>query len=155
MRQHPLADGVLYSTWRDIVKQWGDRWRNFEPWEFASHDNGEFYWHERTFDAIQQARDIVGRPLVINSGHRSWMRNLAIGGAPRSAHLFIALDVSLRGHNLQALYMALKAAGFKSFGFYRSFIHVDLRPGRKWYGSQEAKAMWKPILDGEFTDVRL
>jgi len=142
---HPLSDGVLYSHWTDVLEiPWP--YRNFQPHEFASGGNGELYWHELTFKAIQLARDIIGHPLYVNSAHRDWLHNLAIGGAPRSAHLYIALDISTRDQDRARIYHALLKAGFKSFGFYETFIHVDMRPGRRWYGSARARAIWQPIL---------
>lgn len=145
MRRHALSDGILYSHWSDVRSlPWV--WRNFTPKELSSNGSGEFYWHKRTFDAVQRARDILGHPLYVNSAHRDWLYNIAVGGAPLSAHLFIALDISTRGQDRARIYHALLKAGFKSFGFYESFIHVDLRPGRRWYGSQTARKIWAPIL---------
>lgn len=142
--EHPLSDGVLHSHWRDIsTRDW--RWRNFTPRELACNKTDEFYWHERTLDALQQLRNIIGR-LVVNSAHRNWLHNVAIGGAPRSAHLWLAIDVSIIGHNLAVLYWAAKKVGFRSFGFYDRFIHLDLRPGRMWFGSITAKEQWAPII---------
>lgn len=153
--RHPLSDGILYSKWRDIFGAHVWRWKNFTPREFASKRDGEFYWHPRTFDAIQRARDSFGRPLIVNSAHRSWLRNAAIGGAPRSAHLFIAIDVSTIGYSRADVYQALVSAGFESFGFYVNFIHADLRPGRRWHGSVEAKRIWKPIFDMQPPEISL
>ena len=152
LRANPLSGGVLYSHWRDI-KHW--HWKNFKPSEFASKSNGEFYWHIKTFDAIQRAREILGKPVYINSAHRDWLYNIAVGGAPRSAHLFIALDISTRGHNRAEVYNALTEAGFKSFGFYKTFIHADMRPNRRWFGSVAAKAVWQPILSMGTPEIAL
>lgn len=152
-RVHPLSDGILFSDTNISGLNW--KWKNFTPAEFSSKNNGEFYWHTRTFDAIQKARETIGKPLVINSAHRDWLHNAAIGGAPRSAHLYIALDVSTRGHSRGEVYHALLDAGFTSFGFYRHFIHVDLRPGRRWYGSIEARRIWEPILNMETPELQL
>lgn len=151
-----ISDGILYSHWLDIPTDgWSDRWPNFEPWEFASRDKGEFYYHPQTFDAIQRARDLRRAALVLNSAHRSWLHNLAIRGAPRSAHLYIALDVSTWGHNRLELYEILLKAGFTSFGFYVNFIHVDLRPGRRWFGSSAARSLWLPLLERSSDASRL
>lgn len=150
--RNPLADGFLAASVRD-VRRLAWRWVNFTPSEFASRGNGQIYWHERTFDAIQKAREILGFPIYINSANRDWMYNIAVGGAPRSAHLYIALDVSTRGVDRLLVFLALLIAGFKSFGFYKTFIHVDLRPGRRWFGSREAKTIWEPLLNG--VDVAL
>jgi len=144
---HPLADGALYSHWSAFpMSEW--KWKNFTPKELASKGNGEFYYHPRTLNALQKARSALGKPLYINSGHRDWLHNLAVGGVPRSAHLWLACDISTRGHNLAQLRAILMASGFKTFGYYNRFIHADLRPGRLWYGSQEAKTQWQPIIDG-------
>ena len=145
---HPLSAGILFSHYREMpLDGWEKRWPNFKPYEFASHVDHEAYYHPPTFDAIQKARNIIGKPIQINSAHRSWLRNLAIGGAPLSAHLYIALDVSTKGHNRLTVYKALKKAGFKSFGFYLNFIHADLRPdNRRWYGGAQAKALWQPLI---------
>ena len=155
MQRHPLSDGILYSTWKDIPKSRNWSWLKFTPREFASRRDGEFYWHPRTFNAIQTAREIFGQPLTINSAHRSWLHNAAIGGAPRSAHLHIALDVSTHGYSRMEVYQALVAAGFKSFGYYVNFIHTDLRPGRRWFGSPQAKKLWQPLFDMEQPEIRL
>lgn len=141
----PLSDGTLHSSWQDISQDdW--EWPNFTPEELSSNGSGEFYWHVKTFDALQRARQMLGLPLFVNSAHRDWLYNLAIGGAPLSAHLFIAADISTRNHNRLNLYAALKSVGFESFGFYETFIHVDMRQGRMWYGTEQAKAVWARVL---------
>lgn len=153
--QNPLADGILFSHWRDMpTAGWTDRWPDFQPWEFASRDKGQAYYHPRTFDAIQRARNFIGAALFINSAHRSVLHNLAVRGSPRSAHLFIALDVSTRGHDRLSLFRALLKAGFRSFGFYQNFIHVDMRPGRRWFGDQLARKLWEPLLAQHTADQR-
>ena len=154
MEPHPLDDGTLYRSWVDASHlPWP--YSNFSREELASRSNGEFYEHHRTFAAIQSARTRLGKPVYINSAHRDWLHNIAIGGAPLSAHLFIALDVSLRGHDKLALYRVLKSVGFTSFGFYETFIHVDMRPGRSWYGSPQARDAWAPILAAPEVDLTL
>lgn len=151
---NPLHGGFLAAGVHDVSRlPW--RWTKFEPHEFASKGNGEIYWHEPTFDAIQRTRDILGAPININSAHRDWLHNIAVGGAPRSAHLFIALDVSTRGHDRAVLWKALRLAGFMSAGFYNTFIHCDLRRGRRWYGSLSAKKLWEPILNMQAPEIAL
>lgn len=138
-----LSPGVIYKHWRDVPTDgWKERWPNFHPSEFASADNSEFYYHALTFDTIQRARTKKGSAIWLNSAHRSWLRNLAVGGVSQSAHLQIALDVSLKDEDPMFMYRLLRWAGFTSFGLYSTFIHCDLRPGRFWYGSQAAKTTW-------------
>lgn len=146
--RHPLADGVLHSHWLDVIDiEWP--WENFTPQELACNMSGQFYWHARTFNAIQLSRDLFGQPIMINSAHRSWLHNIAVGGAPGSMHKHIALDISTRGYGrtqLRRLLTALQRGGFKGFGYYNSFIHVDLGRGRFWFSSDTAKAKWLPVM---------
>ena len=118
------------------------RWPNFHPKEFASPDNGCLpYWPE-FFDRVQTARTAVGKPFKINSAHRSWRYNLAVGGAPKSEHKRLAVDISLRGHDKFMLRDALRAAGFKGIGMYQTFLHADLGRKRFWYGGEYSKKAW-------------
>lgn len=125
-----------------------ERWPNFSPDEEWMHCRccGEFYYDETAFDSLQAARNIVGMPFNINSGHRCVRHNTKVNGAPKSEHLRIAFDISTHGHDRRVLFNALKAAGFRSFGFYKDFIHADLRKGRRWYG-KGAAGIWKGIVD--------
>jgi len=129
---------MLYEHWSE-VKAW--EWKNFLPAEVACPCCGELYLDRISMDRIQKARDLVGRPLIINSAHRCPIHNARVGGAPLSQHKLIAFDVSLIGYDRKYLFSVLKQAGFTSFGLYRTFIHADVRPGRLWYG-KGAKELW-------------
>jgi uncharacterized protein YcbK (DUF882 family) len=94
-------------------------------------------------DALQGARDQVGRPFHILSAHRCSLHNARVGGAPRSQHLRLAVDIALRGHDPTALHSALRGAGFTGFGFYTTFIHTDMGPKRQWFGSRKARKQWQ------------
>jgi len=94
-------------------------------------------------DALQAARDRVGRPFHILSAHRCTLHNARVGGAPHSQHLRLAVDIALRGHDPTALHAALKHTGFTGFGFYTTFIHADMGPTRQWFGSQKARTQWQ------------
>lgn len=98
-------------------------------------------------DALQTARYRVNRPFRILSGHRCRTHNARVGGAPLSQHLKLAADIALRGHEAGRLYQALKDADFTGFGFYTTFIHADLGPSRRWYGSHLARQQWHNWLD--------
>jgi len=149
-----ITDGILYSHFSDVRDiPW--RWKNFTAQELSSNGGGEYYHHEATLDAAQACRDALGLPMVINSGHRSWLHNIAVGGAPRSAHLYIAADIPTGSHDRYELYTTLKRAGFTSFGFYETFIHTDMRPERMWYGSEGAKRIWDAIINRPAPDVLL
>jgi uncharacterized protein YcbK (DUF882 family) len=90
---------------------------------------------EPALDALQRLRDLLGRPLIVRSGYRSEAHNRAVGGAPRSRHLFgTAFDIDMTGHDPTAFEAAARSVGFLGFGFYPrlSFIHIDLGPARVW-----------------------
>lgn len=106
---------------------------------------GEYYHDPNSLDMLQAARDIVGRPFHLTSGHRCNIHNARVGGRPLSMHKMLALDISLRGHNLLELRTGLVHAGFTTFGYYGSFIHTDKRVGRTWY-SKSGRKRWADIL---------
>ena len=118
-------------------------WPNFSPSELACRHCGEQYHWSRFMDGLQAARNLAGRPFKILSGHRCSLHNARIGGAPLSQHLRLAADISLQGHERGALYWACQQAGFTGFGFYTTFLHIDLGRPRRWYGSGKAKDLWQ------------
>lgn len=137
---------AFYKHWQHAEDEWNEtRWPNFSPGEelLACPLTGNFYLDPVAFDYLQSARTQVGKSFTINSGHRSPEHNKAVGGAKESAHLKIAFDISLHGHDRFNLHEELVRAGFTSFGFYKTFIHTDTRkPSRLWYG-EGAKALWE------------
>lgn len=143
--RHALAGGLLFKHYSHLPDgNW--IWPNFTPQELSCKHCGEFYWLPSTFDALQRLRDATGRPIRLNSAHRCKVWNYAVGGAPKSAHLHIAADIAQAGHDPAELLNQAKKAGFRSFGLYNNFIHVDERPGRFWFGSQSAREHWNSIL---------
>ena len=133
--------GRIYSHWRK--SPWDSkRWPNFHPSEFACKFSGEYYHWPEFIDRLQAARTAIGRPFKINSGHRSYYHNMRVGGSANSQHLKLAVDISLHGHDNHELRLALREAGFQGFGYYNSFIHVDLGRQRFWFG-KGAKSSWR------------
>ena len=118
-------------------------WPDFTPAEMACRHCGELYHWPRFMDALQSARNALGRPMHILSAHRCSLHNARVGGAPLSQHLRLAVDVSLHGHDRHALHDALRMAGFTGFGFYTTFIHADLGPRRSWSGNSKARDLWQ------------
>ena len=117
-------------------------WPNFTPAEMACRHCGESYEWPEFMDRLQIARDSIGRPFRILSAHRCALHNARVGGAPLSQHLKLAVDVSLKGHEPRYLYAMCKRAGFRGFGFYTSFLHIDLGRSRHWFGNQHARDLW-------------
>jgi len=120
-----------------------NRWPNFSHAEMACRHCGEVYDWPEFMDRLQQARTVVGRPFFIHSAHRCALHNARVGGAPLSQHLKLAVDIGLYGHDPRDLHRACKQAGFRGFGFYQTFIHVDLGRKRFWYGNKKAKQLWQ------------
>jgi len=121
----------IHAHWADC--SWpAERWPNFTAKELACPHCGELYIDRASIDLIQRARTSFG-PLRINSAHRCIIHNVHVGGAPMSQHKKIAFDVSVRGLDRFAVLRALQGAGFTTFGLYQTFIHTDIRPGRRWY----------------------
>ena len=117
-------------------------WPNFQPFEIASHGDGSVLIETDAMDLLQALRDGLGRPVVVNSAYRDPIHNAQIGGAPRSAHKYgHAFDLAIGGHDRHALFDAANAVGFVGFGFYRSFLHVDIGRRRQWWG-QGGKSSW-------------
>ena len=132
---------MIFPHWS--LAPWDEeRWLHFHPREFACKGNGELYYWPDFFDRIEAVRQTLGRPIRINSGHRSWRHNLAVGGAPKSEHRRLAVDISLAGHDRLDLLTACKAAGFTGFGYYRTFLHVDLGRPRFWFSGDASRDIW-------------
>lgn len=89
-------------------------------------------------------RDDMGRPFQILSAHRCALHNASVGGAPLSQHLTLAVDIALSGHNPQKLRAAAIRAGFSGFGYYRTFLHLDLGRPRHWLGGHSSvRTLWQ------------
>ncbi|MBL4871593.1 MAG: DUF882 domain-containing protein [Robiginitomaculum sp.] len=124
--------------------QWDrNTWPSFSRAEMACRHCGESYIWPEFMSRLQNARDMSGRPYIILSGHRCGLHNARVGGAPLSQHLKLAADIRLSGHEPRRLYQICKTMGFRGFGFYATFLHIDLGPKRVWYGNQKAKRLWQ------------
>lgn len=89
-------------------------------------------------------REILGRPMIINSAFRCSKHNKAVGGVGVSAHtLGKAFDVSLKGHDRFKVLEAARQAGFNGYGFYETFLHVDAWARRSWFDPKNIKAAKK------------
>ena len=123
------------------ISHWN--WPDFDPSEFACRHCGATYYWPEFLDRLQMARSEVGRPFIILSGHRCSLHNARIGGAPLSQHLKLAVDISAVGHSRRRLLTACHTAGFTGFGFYHTFLHIDLGGPRQWWPDEKARQLWQ------------
>lgn len=115
------------------VSSWEERYPNFTKSEVSCPLSGEMKVTDHAMGALQALRSLLGKPLIINSGYRSPEYNRRVRGAPRSKHVEgTAFDISTRNHDRYELYATARDVGFKGFGFYSTFLHVDLGPLRSW-----------------------
>lgn len=86
---------------------------------------------------LEELRQRVGKPLIINSGYRCEVHNRNVGGAKGSQHVKgTAADIRLPpGVTADELAELAEEVGFDGIGKYSSFVHVDVRgyPAR-WTG---------------------
>lgn len=94
-------------------------------------------------DMLNELREAMDQPLLLNSASRCPRHNLRVGGAKRSKHLATehlrstAFDISTdpkrySWYNLEApdqddLIATAVEIGFNGIGVYRTFVHVDKR----------------------------
>jgi uncharacterized protein YcbK (DUF882 family) len=123
---HPAP--VTAST---VIAGW--RWPHFTPAEMCSKGDGSLVLAAAAMDALERARMALGEPFVILSAYRDPLHNARVGGAPLSRHKAgDAFDIALAGHRRGELRAACAAAGFRGFGLYKVFLHIDMGPKRSW-----------------------
>lgn len=82
---------------------------------------------------LQHLRELMGCPLYISSGIRTYEENEACGGSKFSQHLYgLAVDIHTANWSAAKKFKLLKLAfelGFKGIAQGKDFIHLDMRPG--------------------------
>ena len=138
------ADGIIgEKTWTALDeirifsgKEEGEEYMtaNFKVKEFASKDGyGKVVLHIPMIRQLQKIRDHFGKPITINSGHRSRNHNKKVGGASNSFHVKgRAFDIVVKDTEPAAVARYAAEIGIKGIIRYDTFIHVDSRPARYW-----------------------
>ncbi|MDO9554531.1 D-Ala-D-Ala carboxypeptidase family metallohydrolase [Rhodonellum sp.] len=91
-----------------------------------------------TLIMLDRAREIADIPFAVASGYRTPSHNKKVGGVSNSAHtLGYAVDIRTTPATQQKVINALREAGFKRIGIYRTFVHADNDP------SKPSPATWK------------
>jgi len=124
-----------YAHYRDVKPEdWP--YKNFTPQEIACRGTGKLIANHAALAKLQALRDLLGRPLIINSAYRSPEYNATLtGAAPNSEHLKGgAFDISMSNQHPIEFEAAAKKVGFTGFGYYpdSNFIHVDIGRPRTW-----------------------
>lgn len=150
-----MKQGQYFRHWKHVPEFLWSLTPSFHPRTdpyLVSPDNGEFYYHIPSMQALQGTRDTLGAPVRINSGRRSELHNAHVGGRPMSQHFMkVAFDIDFHhsGHDPLILKQILLQQGFTGIGLYRTFIHADMGPVRQWYGSRDAKQFWEALQQGK------
>jgi len=118
----------------------GRAFKNFKPYEFDSPDAPGSGMNMRlsTLVMLQNARNIANIPFKINSGYRTIAHNNKVNGVKNSAHTRgYAVDIATTTATQTNIISALRAAGFKRIGIYKTFVHADNDPSKPtpatWY----------------------
>ncbi len=83
---------------------------------------------------LQVVRDLLGKPILINSGYRTEAHNKAVGGAPQSLHLSgLAADIVIPGMAAAEVQKFLRNWS-GGLGMYAHYTHIDIRPTRARWG---------------------
>ena len=111
----------------------GDLSTHFSRSEFACHCCGQLKIETSLIEALEQLRELIGKPIKVHDGYRCPAHNLQVGGVSDSEHTRgMAADVSVDGLSLQEMYdFALRVPVFLNGGigaYDESFLHVDVRP---------------------------
>lgn len=116
---------------------------------------GSFTWGEATKDAsripdtpdivrnilalareLQKARDLIGRPFIVNSWYRPPSINQSVGGVGNSQHLFgKAVDIEVPGYSGRRVANVLLSSWPGGIGIYSNLpniVHLDIGSKRYW-----------------------
>ena len=95
----------------------------------------------RFLEMLDNAREIYGRSMRINSGYRTIYNNQEVNGKPNSAHLQgIAADVHCNNsRDRHDMVNAFLQAGFSRLGIGNTFIHID---SGDIHSDKDANVIW-------------
>ena len=111
--------------------------KNFKLKEFQCKDgSNQVVLDSQLLNKLQELRDLLNKPIIINSAYRNKEYNKKVGGAANSQHLFgRAVDIKVNGMDPHEVARVAEVIRFGGIGIYPSFVHLDTRPGRaRWKG---------------------
>lgn len=105
--------------------------KDFSLYEFQCKDGSQLVKIDsKLVDKLQQLRDRLGIPMIINSGYRTPEHNKRVNGSINSQHLLgKAVDISILNQKLpiETIRDLAETIGFDGIGMYDTFIHLDVR----------------------------
>ena len=125
---------VVYDHWKQVPRTFTEwPWKYFKPQEMACRGTGKLKIEPRLLDYLDLLRLRFDSSLTVLSAFRSAYHNAFVGGAPFSSHLkAVAVDLSIVGRDKKLMERIAKEEGFTGFGYYRTFLHIDLGRPRTW-----------------------
>ena len=86
-------------------------------------------------DVLQPLRDLLGKPIIVNSGYRSPEVNKKVGGVPTSYHLKgLAADINAEGMTARQLFEFIKKSYLpyhKVILEYEAWVHIQVSAGHE------------------------
>jgi len=126
----------VYDHWKQVPQTYSAwPWKYFQPEEMACRGTGKLTIEPRLLDNLDILRSCFCRPLTVLSAYRSPYHNAFVGGAPLSLHVLAkAVDLSIVGEGFDRFLLNRLAEErkFTGFGYYRTFLHIDLGRPRFW-----------------------
>jgi zinc D-Ala-D-Ala carboxypeptidase len=125
---------IVYDHWSQVPRtQSAWDWKHFQPKEMACKGTGKLTVEPRLLDCLDILRSRCGFPLIVLSAFRTPYHNAFVGGSVFSAHLkAVAIDLSIVGQDKKRMEQLAREIGFTGFGYYRTFLHIDLGRPRFW-----------------------
>ena len=125
-----------YSRQNDGLKKLSD---NFKVNEFACTDGSDaVFVSPELVTVLQKIRLKFGKPVHINSAFRTAVKNNAVGGSPKSQHMYgLAADIHIDGVSPKeiASYAETLLPNTGGIGIYKTFTHIDVRKVKsRWNG---------------------
>lgn len=106
--------------------------------EFQCKDGTEYVNVDyRLIKELEKLRIALGKPISITSGYRTGKYNESVGGVRNSMHLTgKAADIQVQGYTPEQVYQVAQQLKFAGIGIYETFIHLDVREGKRviWRG---------------------
>lgn len=126
--------------------------KNFSKEEFDCNDGSEMpinIYHNmvKVANQLQVLRDLINKPIQINSAWRSEEYNLSIGGVKDSQHIMgRAADIAIKGMPSLEVFNTIERLIEQGdmlqggLGLYDSFVHYDIRSTKARWNYKKNKS---------------